>query len=44
MHLETHSNDRTSTFDENGVIATGTVSNTIDASHRQALLDLFGGK
>ena len=37
-------NGRTSTFDENGVTATGTVSNTIDASHRQALLDLFGGK
>ena len=36
-------NGRTSTFDENGVITTGTVSNTIDASHRQALLDLFGG-
>lgn len=37
-------NGRTSTFDENGVISTGTVSNTIDESHRQALLKLFGGK
>lgn len=37
-------NGRTSTFDENGVISIGTVSNTIDESHRQALLKLFGGK
>ena len=37
-------NGRTNTFDENGVISTGTVSNTIDESHRQAPLKLFGGK
>ena len=34
-------NGRTSTFDENGVISTGTVSNKIDANHRQALIKLF---
>ena len=36
-------NGRTCTFDENGVISIGTVINTIDASHQQALLKLFGG-
>ena len=37
-------NGKTSTFNENGVIALGTVSNTIDAAHQQALLKLFGGE
>ena len=37
-------NGKTCTFNENGVISTGTVSNIIDESHRQALLKLFGGK
>ena len=35
---------RTATFNEYGVIETGTVSNNMDQAHKQALIELFGGK
>ena len=37
-------NGMTSLFSENGVISVGTVSNKIDAKHKEALLKLFGGE
>lgn len=37
-------NGRTSTFDEHGVISTGTVSNTIDKNLRDTYIKMFGGK
>ena len=36
-------NHRTSSFNETGVVDVGTVPNTIDQSHKNALLELFGG-
>ena len=36
-------NGRISTFDEHGVISTGTVSNTIDENLRKTYLEMFGG-
>ena len=32
-----------STFDKSGVVEVGTISNKIDAKHKKALMDLFGG-
>jgi len=37
-------NGRTSTFDEHGVLSTGTVSNIIDAETKKLYYKLFGGK
>ena len=37
-------NGRTAVFNEHGVVETGTVPNSIDQAHKQALLKLFGGK
>lgn len=37
-------NGRTSTFNENGVIETGTVSNTIDNNLKKIYYEMFGGK
>lgn len=37
-------NGRLSTFNEHGVIETGHIANTLDDSHKKALLELFGGK
>lgn len=36
-------NGRTTLFDENGVIETGTVPSTLDDARRRALIELFGG-
>lgn len=37
-------NGRTSTFNEYGIISTGTVSNSIDENLRKTYLEMFGGK
>lgn len=37
-------NGRTSTFNEHGVISTGTVPNTIDDNLKRIYLEMFGGK
>ena len=36
-------NGRVTTFDKSGVVEVNTVSNKIDAKHKKALMDLFGG-
>lgn len=37
-------NGRTSTFSEKGIVEISSVPNTINASYREALMKLFGGK